>query len=61
MAVTIRSTFPSQPRVEAPFPRPVRREEQEDETEQHGGLTVVLEGPEPLGLVELKVGDRHFS
>src|SRR6266850_5098112 len=46
--------------VKAPIPRAVRGEEQEDEAEQHGGLSVVLDWPVAAGLVELKVGDRHL-
>src|SRR5882762_8287307 len=47
--------------VKAPSPRAVRREEQKDEAEQHGGLAMVLDGPHAVGLVKLKVGDRHLS
>ena len=57
-----RSPLPSpKDRVNAPIARAVRREEQEDETEQDGGFAMVLDRPETLGLVELKVRHRHLA
>ncbi len=47
--------------VDAPGAGSVGREKQEDEAEQHGRLTVVLDGPGSVGLMELKVRHRHLS
>jgi len=46
--------------VDAPTPRAMRGEKQEDEAEQHGGLPVVLDGPGAGGLMELKIGYCHL-
>jgi hypothetical protein len=54
--------FSSLPKaIEAPWAGTVRGEEQEDEAEQNGGLTVVLDWPEAPRLVKLKVGHGHLA
>src|SRR5262245_7865221 len=55
------SSFESEQMIDADRPRSARREVEEDEAEEHGGLALVLDGPESVREMADEVRERHLA